>query len=200
MDLLPPSVRIEFTSPYHRFCKANRPTLPTHLKNSERERLLGEMWKSLGKDGREAFKSGLVQQLHTRRGGTRAWQLAFDYRQETAAAAPLRPSRPAPALPAPLPNRAKAVEQLGNSEEELDKMLQEQLARIRSGNFVYNVNFLLGQRPSLSSRKAITKGGAPTRMPPLLFTSPREPNPEHHSLELTHACAVAACSMPNPRS
>ena len=131
MDLLPPSVRIEFTSPYHRFCKANRPTLPTHLKNSERERLLGEMWNSLGKDGREAFKSGLVQQLHTRRGGTRAWQLAFDYRQETAAAAPLRPSRPAPALPAPLPNRAKAVEQLGNSEEELDKLLQEQLSRIR---------------------------------------------------------------------
>ena len=53
------------------------------------------------------------------------------YRQETAAAAPLRPSRPAPALPAPLPNRAEAVEQLGNSEEELDKLLQEQLSRIR---------------------------------------------------------------------
>ena len=54
------------------------------------------------------------------------------YRQETAAAAPLRPSRPAPALAAPLPpSRAEAVEQLGNSEEELDKLLQEQLARIR---------------------------------------------------------------------
>ena len=53
------------------------------------------------------------------------------YRQETAAAAPLRPSRPAPAFPASFPNRAEAVEQLGNSEEELDKLLQEQLARIR---------------------------------------------------------------------
>ena len=53
------------------------------------------------------------------------------YRQETAAAALLRPSRPAPAFPASLPNRAEAVEQLGNSEEELDKLLQEQLSRIR---------------------------------------------------------------------
>ena len=87
MDILPPLVKIEFTSPYHRFCKANRPTLPTHLKNSERERLLGEMWKSLGKDGREAFKSGLVQQLHTGRGGARAWQLAFDYFNTSPAAA-----------------------------------------------------------------------------------------------------------------
>ena len=71
-------VKIVFTSPYHRFCQATRPTLPTSLKNSERERLLGEMWKSLSKDGREAFKSGLVQQLNTGRGGIRAWQPAFD--------------------------------------------------------------------------------------------------------------------------
>ena len=80
-------VKIVFTSPYHRFCQATRPTLPTSLKNSERERLLGEMWKSLSKDGREAFKSGLVQQLNTGRGGIRAWQPAFDCSGTSPAAA-----------------------------------------------------------------------------------------------------------------
>ena len=61
------------------------------------------------------------------------------YQRQAAAAALLRPTRSAPAPPAPLSLLAEvavAVEEVavGNSEEEpeLDRLLQEQLARIRS--------------------------------------------------------------------
>ena len=61
------------------------------------------------------------------------------YQREAAAAALLRPTRSAPAPPAPLSLRAEALPAklqlvaVGNSEEEpeLDGLLQEQLARIR---------------------------------------------------------------------
>ena len=49
------------TNPYNLFTKVNRPTLPTHLKNSERERLLGVMWKSLSMEERATFKSPFLQ-------------------------------------------------------------------------------------------------------------------------------------------
>ena len=76
------------------------------------------------------------------------------YQREAAAAALLRPTRSAPAPPAPLSLRAEAeqvavaVEEVavGNSEEEpeLDKLLQEQLARIRSAwnQEIYQISLL----------------------------------------------------------
>ena len=68
-----PSAKAEFTSPYHLFCKANRPMLPTNLKNADREKLLGEMWKSLSKEGRGAYRTGLALPARNGHGGTRAW-------------------------------------------------------------------------------------------------------------------------------
>ena len=111
-------VKIVFTSPYHRFCQATRPTLPTSLKNSERERLLGEMWKSLSKDGREAFKSGLVQQLNTGRGGIRAWQPAFDC-SGTSPAAALDAWQPVLDPPAKRRATAEGAVRVGGYEHEL---------------------------------------------------------------------------------
>ena len=90
------------------------------------------------------------------------------YQQEAAAATllRLRPSRAAPAPPAPLPLRAEAlpaerlqlqaeqgevaVEEVavGDSGEELDRLLQEQLARIRG---TWSQDLLVGLGPSLSS-------------------------------------------------
>ena len=76
------------------------------------------------------------------------------YQREAAAAALLRPTRSAPTPPAPLSLRAEAeqvavaVEEVavGNSEEEpeLDKLLQEQLARIRSAwnQEIYQISLL----------------------------------------------------------
>ena len=76
------------------------------------------------------------------------------YQREAAAAALLRPTRSAPAPPAPLSLRAEAeqvavaVEEVavGNSEEEpeLDKLLQEQLARIRGAwnQEIYQISLL----------------------------------------------------------
>ena len=45
--------------PYNLFTKVNRPTLPTHLKNAEREKLLGLMWQALSTEQRATFKSAL---------------------------------------------------------------------------------------------------------------------------------------------
>ena len=95
------------------------------------------------------------------------------YQQEAAAATllRLRPSRAAPAPPAPLPLRSEAlpaeehflprhflqaeqgevaVEEVavGDSGEELDRLLQEQLARIRG---TWSQDLLVGLGPSLSS-------------------------------------------------
>jgi len=68
-----------------------------------------------------------------------AYYINESCQREAPAAALLRPSFPAPAPPAPLSLLAEvavAVEEVavGNSEEEpeLDRLLQEQLARIRS--------------------------------------------------------------------
>ena len=69
----PPAAKIEFTSPYHAFCKATRPKLPTNMKNAEREKLLGLSWKSLSKDRKAEYRSGLARPLRTGQGGNRAW-------------------------------------------------------------------------------------------------------------------------------
>ena len=45
--------------PYNLFTKVNRPTLPTHLRNAEREKLLGLMWQALSTEQRATFKSAL---------------------------------------------------------------------------------------------------------------------------------------------
>ena len=41
--------------PYNLFTKVNRPTLPTDLKNAEREKLLGLMWQALSTEGKAAY-------------------------------------------------------------------------------------------------------------------------------------------------
>ena len=42
--------------PYNLFTKVNRPTLPTDLKNAEREKLLGLMWQALSTEGKAAYQ------------------------------------------------------------------------------------------------------------------------------------------------
>ena len=46
-----------FHKPDHAFCKAKRPLMPAGLRNAERERLLGRMWKALSKTERRARKA-----------------------------------------------------------------------------------------------------------------------------------------------
>ena len=45
-----------FTSPFHEFCLELRPLLPTNLRNSEREKLLGLAWKGLSGTEKRKFK------------------------------------------------------------------------------------------------------------------------------------------------
>ena len=44
-----------FTSPYTVFCKEQRPRLPPTLRNTERERLLGQQWRALSQTERALF-------------------------------------------------------------------------------------------------------------------------------------------------
>ena len=74
-----PSQKPAYTSPYHVFCREQRPLLPAgiRLKNSDREKVLGQMWKELSPDGREAYEQGLTQLASSGRGGLRAWAPAL---------------------------------------------------------------------------------------------------------------------------
>lgn len=67
------SAKARWTSPYHRFCQANRPLLPTHLKNADREKLLGTLWKSLSNEGRAVFTAGLRAPARSGQRGNPAW-------------------------------------------------------------------------------------------------------------------------------
>ena len=67
------SAKARWTSPYHRFCQANRPLLPTHLKNADREKLLGTLWKSLSNEGRAVFTAGLRAPVRNGQRGNPAW-------------------------------------------------------------------------------------------------------------------------------
>ena len=68
-----------FTSPYHEFCREQRPLLAgrlpagTSLTNADREKVLGKMWKALSKPGRAAYKRGLKPLTASGRGGLRVW-------------------------------------------------------------------------------------------------------------------------------
>ena len=48
--------RYSTSRPYNLFTKVNRPTLPTNLKNADREKLLGLMWQALSKEGKAAYQ------------------------------------------------------------------------------------------------------------------------------------------------
>ena len=74
-----PAHKPAYTSPYHVFCREQRPLLPAgiRLKNSDREKVLGQMWKELSPDGREAYEQGLTQLASSGRGGLRAWAPAL---------------------------------------------------------------------------------------------------------------------------
>ena len=50
------SKKAAFTSPFHEFCQELRPLLPTNLRNSEREKLLGLAWKGLSGTEKRKFK------------------------------------------------------------------------------------------------------------------------------------------------
>ena len=73
MSTVEVSAKARWTSPYHRFCQANRPLLPTHLKNADREKLLGTLWKSLSNEGRAVFTAGLRQPVRNGQRGNPAW-------------------------------------------------------------------------------------------------------------------------------
>ena len=51
-----PAKKRAFTSPYHEFCQELRPLLPTNLRNSEREKLLGIAWKALSGTEKHTFR------------------------------------------------------------------------------------------------------------------------------------------------
>ena len=62
-----------YTSPYNEFCREQRPLLPAGIKNSDRERAMGHMWKELTQAERAAYKQGLTKLKNGGRGGLRAW-------------------------------------------------------------------------------------------------------------------------------
>ena len=83
-----PAQKPAYTSPYHVFCREQRPLLPAGLKNAGREKAMGQMWKELTQAERAAYQQGLTQLASSGRGGLRAW---------------------APALPTKLPAPPSAV-------------------------------------------------------------------------------------------
>jgi hypothetical protein len=82
-----PRQRPHFTSPYHEFCREQRPLLPPGIKNADREKTMGQRWKELSKVEKAAYKQGLtlLPSKTVGRGGARFW-------------APRPPSAAAPAI------------------------------------------------------------------------------------------------------
>ena len=62
-----------FTSPYHEFSREQRPHLPAGMRNSDREKRLGQMWRELSEDQRASYRKGLTQLASKGRGGLRCW-------------------------------------------------------------------------------------------------------------------------------
>ena len=62
-----------YNSPYRAFCREQRPLLPTGMKNSDREKALGQMWRELTNAGRATYHRGLKQEPSFGRGGLRVW-------------------------------------------------------------------------------------------------------------------------------
>ena len=82
--------RAFFTSPYHEFSREQRPHLPAGMRNSDREKRLGQMWRELSDAQRAPYREGLTQLASTGRGGLRCWapdallaQVRVAPRQET---------------------------------------------------------------------------------------------------------------------
>ena len=73
MNRMTEPAHIRFSSPYLVFCRVQRPLLPAHLTNSDREKLLGQNWRKLSKAGRAAYKRGLPPLTASGRGGLRVW-------------------------------------------------------------------------------------------------------------------------------
>ena len=69
MNRMTEPAHIRFSSPYLVFCREQRPLLPAHLTNSDRERLLGQNWRKLSMAGSAAYTRGLTQLITTGRGG-----------------------------------------------------------------------------------------------------------------------------------
>ena len=69
---LPTTNAQPYTSPYHEFCRQQRPLLPP-MTNSDREKAIGQMWKELSEAEKAAYKQGLTQLASSGRGGLRAW-------------------------------------------------------------------------------------------------------------------------------
>ena len=69
-----------YTSPYNEFCREQRPLLLAGIKNSDREKVLGHMWRELTQAERAAYKQGLTKLKNGGRGGLRAWARAHDNR------------------------------------------------------------------------------------------------------------------------
>ena len=63
-------------SPYYVFCREQRPLLPAHLTNSDREKLLGQNWRKLSTAGRATYQRGLTPVRTPGRGGFRRWALS----------------------------------------------------------------------------------------------------------------------------
>ena len=155
-----------FTSPYHEFCKAQRPLMPPML-NAERERILGSTWRALSAAGRAAYSRGLTPTIVAGRGGSRTWapttaaaggpaavtspasaaaqrqQHSGAHKRSLAAAAAAAPGGPPEwgTLLNQLPCRGGGTSEGevwtragggGYSEKDFGKLLQEQLARVRS--------------------------------------------------------------------
>ena len=62
-----------YTSPYREFCREQRPFLPSGMKNADREKALGQMWRELTNAGRATYHRGLKQEPSFGRGGLRVW-------------------------------------------------------------------------------------------------------------------------------
>ena len=62
-----------YISPYRAFCREQRPLLPSGMKNSDREKALGQMWRELTNAGRATYHRGLKQEPSFGRGGLRVW-------------------------------------------------------------------------------------------------------------------------------
>ena len=56
-----PSVKRVYSNPYVIFCQEQRPFLPTGLRNAERERYLGRMWKALSEEEKSRYKGRAVK-------------------------------------------------------------------------------------------------------------------------------------------
>ena len=63
-------------SPYYVFCREQRPLLPAHLTNRDREKLLGQNWRKLSEAGRATYQRGLTRLPCSGQGGLRRWALS----------------------------------------------------------------------------------------------------------------------------